>query len=770
LAGKVVQGLRLVVSGANAEAIQRAVERIKTFLDSVGAKYRFHDSGKSDSAYFHVREPARVAADPWNPDVVDTRVSDHTLPSFYDSPDLDVSVPKPRPKAVSPDFAVKLLKDFLKGKIDIEDGEVIPVNASVKEYPVSGLYRKTLYPISSSFIQSKIVYHGTPNKVGDAGEFSTSFIGEGEGYQAFGWGLYFSESKAVADWYYRKLRNYSSGYFFKGYELGFIDSEQAIVLSKDGEIVKVLDGDDFVWNILSKVVFPSKNRKASLEGVINDISFVLKLIKGGKTDKESSEGVLYEDLSGNSIVNYGALHIKEDFSSQWDEVAGALGFCRGILRKWLSSGNYEKVERDFSAPIGDSGGYVYEVNIKVPDEYFLVEDWGWDQQSDYVKGCLSKSSIPVLKSEVREWVSRSKDSDYVGLTFLESLYSALGGSYSAPGDLGNRFSDSGVAKKESLLLLKEGIHGYKYLEEASRKGGLYGAEGEKFNYVIIDENDVETVQHQVKDAETGQLDLFTQEQYVMPLKKVPTYASMTSGSLRRIVSVFRSGEGGKEVSLGHLADLINATQADIHHIHFYAGGEGQSWDRVHDVCSDYYIRLAEDYDDVVELCLQLDVDVSHPNDSAVAVDFQNSNGSLGTTFEYESAMQIIQDRINNLVDVAAEVLGGYQGGDGDSVAVRSYLEGFIEEWSKEAGYKLRGRLGGTRDFGGAYRDRVSDEQSGGKVPGRGLITGDVDDPGPFEDDFGDVYSEEVYSGVSPLFPGQRHGTIASSPDTDTCGG
>jgi hypothetical protein len=183
---------------------------------------------------------------------------------------------------------------------------------------------------------------------------------------------------------------------------------------------------------------------------------------------------------------------------------------------------------------------------------------------------------------------------------------------------------------------------------------------------------------------------------------------------------------GEVITLSHLADLINATQADVHFLHFYAGGGG-NWDRIHDVCADYYLRLAEDYDDVVELCLQLNEDIVHPNDSASAVGFENSAGSSGNTFEYGAAMQILQDRLHNLVDVAAEVAGQYSGGDVSSVAVRNYLEGFIEEWSKEADYKLQGRLGGVQDFGGAYRDLVTDEPGFGKEPEGELITGDVEE-------------------------------------------
>jgi DNA-binding ferritin-like protein len=266
-------------------------------------------------------------------------------------------------------------------------------------------------------------------------------------------------------------------------------------------------------------------------------------------------------------------------------------------------------------------------------------------------------------------------------------------------------------------LRKTGIHGVRYWDGNSRRrqSGFH-------NYVIYDENDIETVLHP-EQYNDGQLGLFTKEEMVVPSK----VADKAVASFQRIFSAFQQGE---TVNLAHLADLINATQADFHFLHFYAGGDG-NWDRIHDICSDYYLRLAEDYDDVAELCLQVGADVTHPNDSASVVGFENSQGSLENTFEYASAMQILQDRIHNLVDVAAEVAGQHQGSNANSTAVRNYLEGCVEEWSKEADFKLKERLGGETDFGWAYRDRVPDESLFGGEPEGELITGDAEE-GPFQ--------------------------------------
>lgn len=48
-------------------------------------------------------------------------------------------------------------------------------------------------------------FHGTPHNVHEQGGFSLQKIGTGEGALGFGWGLYFSSAKKVAEWYRRKL-------------------------------------------------------------------------------------------------------------------------------------------------------------------------------------------------------------------------------------------------------------------------------------------------------------------------------------------------------------------------------------------------------------------------------------------------------------------------------------------------------------------------------------------------------------------------------------
>jgi hypothetical protein len=553
---------------------------------------------------------------------------------------------------------------------------------------------KRLYSFSY-LIQSKVLYHGTPGKVGDAGEFSTDFINTGEGLQAYGWGLYFAENKKVAEGsYHKRLADFSGHVYLEGKELKRPSDKKHDPLSKA-----------LRW-ILDYVV-RGKNREPRITGLLTNLEEVLEKFRTGVFSESNVKAWEYLRVGSQSV------HSWHDWLFQGGrsvpEMIKYIQEIYNILFDWFQSGKYMMVTYD--AP--KIRGHTYEVDLKVSDDYFLVEDWLWDKQPQTVKNRLLKAKTPVVKAAVAQWMKRHT---WKGENFLVYLYQQMGGT-------GSAFSNRAIAKKESLDLRATGIHGYKFLDGFSR-GKAHGT----FNYIIIDDKDVETVQHVVKDEKTGQVDLFTQEQYVVPSKR-------TSASLKRLI---RSGLVSEEVSLTSLADLINATQSDLHYLHFYAGSEG-FWDRIHDICGDYYVRLAEDYDDIAELCLQLDMDVTHPNNSASVLGFENSAGSLENLFSYESVMQIVQDRLHNILDYAVGVLRQYQGESVNATAVRNYLEGFVQEWSKEVDYKTKERLGGDRDFGGAYRDTAGEQMITGDVVEEGFdgITSSyndedvVDEDGPF---------------------------------------
>ena len=110
-------------------------------------------------------------------------------------------------------------------------------------------------------------FHGTPHKVN---KFSTEQIGTGEGNQVYGWGLYFAQSKKVADDYRRALS--PRGNFLDG---------KPIVAGRDGNYTYEQAAANFIYNFgrkeaerdmvdsVSKAVSPE--RKAEAEAILKEV-------------------------------------------------------------------------------------------------------------------------------------------------------------------------------------------------------------------------------------------------------------------------------------------------------------------------------------------------------------------------------------------------------------------------------------------------------------------------------------------------------------------
>ena len=135
-------------SGFNKENINKAVSKVRTFLDRVGAWYKHHRSKASDSEYFLVERPG----DRMSPEV-DVRVSDHDLPERYQQPDLDIDPEVPaRVGAYSVQDATDLLQAFFDGEVrNIVEGE--PIEASFRRF------------IGSASSKPIVAYHGTQHHI-----------------------------------------------------------------------------------------------------------------------------------------------------------------------------------------------------------------------------------------------------------------------------------------------------------------------------------------------------------------------------------------------------------------------------------------------------------------------------------------------------------------------------------------------------------------------------------------------------------------------------
>lgn len=115
----------------------------------------------------------------------------------------------------------------------------------------------------------QVAFHGSPFKFD---KFTLDHIGEGEGQQAFGWGLYFSGSKEIADWYHKKL---SAGYL-SAYEKNGKIIEDPVDLAREyftpGSVVKSYSGYDKVisFDPGEKGLWSVKVRASDKEGNVKD--------------------------------------------------------------------------------------------------------------------------------------------------------------------------------------------------------------------------------------------------------------------------------------------------------------------------------------------------------------------------------------------------------------------------------------------------------------------------------------------------------------------
>jgi hypothetical protein len=205
--------------------------------------------------------------------------------------------------------------------------EVTP-NADTRTFPTKdgGVVGPAAFSISA--------FHGTPHKVG---RFSTDRIGTGEGAQAYGYGLYFTDTKWVGDEYRKKL----------------------------GGVKLVIDGEP-----VGDVSRSGQGRK---------VEFLGRLQKEG-----------YINFRGNNETNLG-----EYLEETIDTILSSMAEKEGS-DVWNYAQEVKKSNVSF-----EEQGNLYTVNLKVEPEELLDWDKPLSEQSEKVKAALANhrpSSIPEGRS------------------------------------------------------------------------------------------------------------------------------------------------------------------------------------------------------------------------------------------------------------------------------------------------------------------------------------------------------------------------------------
>jgi hypothetical protein len=298
-------------------------------------------------------------------------------------------------------------------------------------------------------------YHGTPY-VFD--KFSIEKIGTGEGAQAFGWGLYFTDLENIARGYAKKLAGDEYSYDGK-------------LISKDAYDYLFLADKSFGENFNENTI--KDLAKIAIDKINNEyIPDLKEIAKTSRSEKQRSE-------MPNEIKRLEGV-IKE-------------------LQNIIASKEIKKAENKI----------LYKTTLfqgKKPGEYTLLE---WDKKigdldREKINKQFEKENLPKEVSSSANETMRllGKKSDFK--TYRPNPIASTGENFYE--NLVRYFLDMGKKnpqKEASLFLLRAGIDGIKYPAESIARGTTSDT-ARGFNYVIFDENDVaieERVQFQQEAAE-----------------------------------------------------------------------------------------------------------------------------------------------------------------------------------------------------------------------------------------------------------------------------
>jgi hypothetical protein len=357
-------------------------------------------------------------------------------------------------------------------------------------------------------------WHGSPYQVD---KFSVDKIGTGEGAQAFGWGLYFTELKSVAEWYAKKLAITT----FKGEKIDDVDFFEKLLSGLDANDESFYDIDKGTITDLNKFRQYIKDLIESFEQSIPNINKENKKYQS-IADEYTYKNLNVSDLKADIDVYKHFEKVANESSDKNDMINKALPLFKAKadaavkmllevnrgkknreaildsiidyeLRRAKSSLNYYKyIDNNFDK--FNHSRILYKVSLhkgKTPDQYTWLE---WD-----------KPISEKAKKSILEFIS--KDEKYNHPTWVDAkrkIKYALENGLDVTGeDFYKRISSiSGLGGKEaSLFLLDAGIDGIKYPAE-SVSSGATSDNARGFNYVVFDENaiSIEEVIKFQKDA------------------------------------------------------------------------------------------------------------------------------------------------------------------------------------------------------------------------------------------------------------------------------
>lgn len=130
--------------------------------------------------------------------------------------------------------------------------------------------------------------------------------------------------------------------------------------------------------------------------------------------------------------------------------------------------------------------------------------------------------------------------------------------------------------------------------------------------------------------------------------------------------------------LSSLANVLNCTQADFHVLHLMASGK--QFFMVHSKAEEYYDKLRDDYDIVLEMCISLGVPIQNPLVSANQINYKPLEVK---SYSCEESFKIMHKAFGNVISYLTNALQSIT-----SVGSKATLESMLSYYEIERNYKL----------------------------------------------------------------------------------
>lgn len=320
-------------------------------------------------------------------------------------------------------------------------GEAI-VSFSIASAQEQGLFNSGHFEAGNAVITepgvtfSIAALHASPHSFR---KFSTDYMGQGEGAQAYGWGLYFAESPKVNRSYMNQFAQDKATWKFREVETGVIEVMQRSLvgsfLPKDALPEAKEDASDIAWSVLGDLVDAARGSMTVLDIVME----------------------LHDEIDTNRKY-------AETYPQEREKLEQLEGFMLSLLD------HLDEIEVRTGMPSN------YRVELNVEDYLDFMEGGEllfWDK--GYGSSTTSRIGDWLLDEGKEEAYSLFNDKDpengyWMGGKIYRSLEDALGS-----------------PREASEFLLRHGVRGIRYADGFSR---WKAEEKQTYNYVIFDGNDI----------------------------------------------------------------------------------------------------------------------------------------------------------------------------------------------------------------------------------------------------------------------------------------